>query len=161
MKAHSLAGIAVAAMMSVASTASHAADVVDMAVKAGQFSTLVTAIKAAGLVETLKGPGPYTVFAPTDAAFAKLPPGTVESLLKPENKQKLVTLLTYHVLPGKVTSKDIAGKKMEVKTVQSSAVAVDATGGKVMVNDARVVSPDVTADNGLIHVIDKVMMPPT
>lgn len=160
MKAVSFAGIAAAAMMSIASSSVLAADVVDTAVKAGQFNTLVTAVKAAGLVETLKGPGPYTVFAPTDAAFAKLPTGTVESLLKPENKQKLVALLTYHVLPGKVMAKDIAGKKMEAKTVQSAPIAVDATGGKVMVNDAQVISADVSADNGVIHVIDKVIMPP-
>lgn len=160
MKAVSFAGIAAAAMMSIASSSVLAADVVDTAVKAGQFNTLVTAVKAAGLVETLKGPGPYTVFAPTDAAFAKLPTGTVESLLKPENKQKLVALLTYHVLPGKVMAKDIAGKKMEAKTVQSAPIAVDATGSKVMVNDAQVISADVSADNGVIHVIDKVIMPP-
>lgn len=133
-------------------------DIVDTAASAGQFNTLVTAVKEAGLVETLKGKGPYTVFAPTDAAFDKLPPGTVESLLKPENKEKLTQILTYHVIPGKVMSSDIAGKKLDVETVEGSTLSIDATNG-VMVNDAKVVKPDVTASNGVIHAIDAVLMP--
>jgi uncharacterized surface protein with fasciclin (FAS1) repeats len=141
-----------------ASTAS-AADIVDTAVKAGQFNTLAAALKAAGLVETLKGTGPFTVFAPTDDAFKKLPAGTVENLLKPENKAQLVKVLTYHVVPGKVASASLAGKKTDAKTVQGSTVAIDATGSGVLVNNAKVVSADVAADNGVIHVIDTVIMP--
>ena len=133
-------------------------DIVDTAVKAGKFNTLVTAVKAAGLVDTLKGKGPFTVFAPTDAAFAKLPKGTVESLLKPENKDKLVKILTYHVVPNKIMSGDIAGKKASVKTVQGGELAVDATSG-VTVNDAKVVTADIAAKNGVIHVIDTVVLP--
>jgi len=133
-------------------------DIVDTAVAAGTFNTLVAAVKAAGLVDTLKGKGPFTVFAPTDDAFKKLPKGTVEDLLKPENKDKLVAILTYHVLSGKVMSKDIAGKKLEPKTVQGQTIAVDATSG-VKINDAKVVTADVKASNGVIHVIDSVIMP--
>ena len=133
-------------------------DIVDTAVAAGTFNTLVAAVKAAGLVDTLKGKGPFTVFAPTDDAFKKLPEGTVEDLLKPENKDKLVAILTYHVLSGKVMSKDIAGKKLEPKTVQGQTIAVDATSG-VKINDAKVVTADVKASNGVIHVIDSVIMP--
>lgn len=136
-----------------------AKDIVDTAVGAGQFSTLVAAVQAAGLVDTLKGAGPFTVFAPTDAAFAKLPAGTVESLLKPENKDKLVAILTYHVVPGKVMAADIAGKKMMVASVQGAEISVDASQG-VTVNDANVVTADVEASNGVIHVIDTVIMPP-
>jgi len=138
----------------------HAKDIVETAQSAGQFKTLLAAATAAGLVDTLKSPGPFTVFAPTDAAFAALPAGTVDTLLKPENKAKLAALLTYHVLPGKVMSGDIAGKKAEVATVQGGKISVDATGGSVMINDARVASADIAADNGVIHVIDKVIMPP-
>lgn len=133
-------------------------DIVDTAVGAGKFSTLVAAVKAAGLVETLKGPGPFTVFAPTDEAFAKLPKGTVEDLLKPQNKAKLVGILTYHVLPSKVMAADIAGKKMEAKTVQGTDIAVDAMAG-VKVNGATVVAADVAASNGVIHIIDTVLLP--
>ncbi len=136
-----------------------AADIVDTAVKAGQFTTLSTALKAAGLVDTLKGPGPFTVFAPTDDAFKKLPDGTVENLLKPENKSQLVKVLTYHVVPGKVMSTSLAGKKTEVKTVEGGILAIDATSRGVMVDNAKVVSADVVADNGVIHVIDTVLMP--
>ena len=136
-----------------------AADIVDTAVKAGQFTTLSTALKAAGLVDTLKGPGPFTVFAPTDDAFKKLPDGTVENLLKPENKSQLVKVLTYHVVPGKVMSTSLAGKKTEVKTVVGGILAIDATSRGVMVDNAKVVSADVVADNGVIHVIDTVLMP--
>ncbi len=133
-------------------------DIVDTAAGAGQFNTLVTAVKAAGLVDTLKGKGPFTVFAPSDAAFAKLPKGTVEDLLKPENKDKLTAILTYHVVPGKVMSADIAGKKLAPKSVQGQALNVDATKG-VTVNKAKVVTADVSASNGVIHVIDTVIMP--
>jgi uncharacterized surface protein with fasciclin (FAS1) repeats len=136
-----------------------AGDIVDTAVKAGSFKTLVTALKAAGLVETLKGPGPFTVFAPTDEAFAKLPKGTVENLLKPENKPKLVSILTYHVVSGKVTSKDLAGKTTQTATVEGSEVTINATKG-VMVNKAKVTKADIAASNGVIHVIDTVIMPP-
>ncbi|MEM9632296.1 MAG: fasciclin domain-containing protein [Pseudomonadota bacterium] len=133
-------------------------DIVDTAVGAGSFNTLVAAVQAAGLVETLKGDGPFTVFAPTDEAFAKLPAGTVENLLKPENKDQLVAVLTYHVVPGKVMSSDIAGKKAEVASVQGSEISVDATNG-VKVDDANVVTADVEASNGVIHVIDAVILP--
>jgi uncharacterized surface protein with fasciclin (FAS1) repeats len=135
------------------------ADIVDTAVAAGSFKTLAAALGAAGLVDTLKGAGPFTVFAPTDAAFAKLPAGTVENLLKPENKDKLVSILTYHVLSGKVLSKDIKGKKLSPATVQGSTVMVNATKGKVMVNDAKVTQVDIMSSNGVIHVIDTVIMP--
>ncbi len=138
--------------------AAQAKDIVDTAVSAGQFNTLVAAVKAAGLVETLKGDGPFTVFAPTDEAFAKLPDGTVESLLKPENKDKLVAVLTYHVVPGKIMSADIAGKTAQVDTVQGSKLDVDATDG-VKVDQATVVAADVEASNGVIHVIDQVVLP--
>jgi len=134
------------------------ADIVDTAVQAGSFKTLVAAIKAAGLVDTLKGKGPFTVFAPTDAAFAKLPEGTLEMLLKPENKAKLQAILTYHVVSGKIMSGQIAGKKAMVKTVQGSELNVDATKG-VMVNDAQVVKADIETTNGVIHVIDTVVLP--
>jgi uncharacterized surface protein with fasciclin (FAS1) repeats len=133
-------------------------DIVDTAVEAGSFSTLVAAVKAADLVETLKGDGPFTVFAPTDDAFAKLPDGTVENLLKPENKEQLASILTYHVIPGKVMSSDIAGKTVEVETVEGSNLSIDATDG-VMVDNATVVQADVEASNGVIHVIDTVVMP--
>ena len=135
------------------------ADIVDTAVSAGQFNTLVAAVKAAGLVDTLKSEGPFTVFAPTDAAFAKLPDGTVESLLKPENKDKLVAILTYHVLSGKVMAGDIAGKELMVPSLQGSDLDVNAKGGSVMINDATVVGADVKTTNGVIHVIDTVLLP--
>lgn len=135
-----------------------AADIVDTAVEAGQFKTLVAAVEAAELVETLKGDGPFTVFAPTDEAFAKLPEGTVEDLLKPENKDKLVAILTYHVVPGKIMSGDIAGKTTDVETVQGGKLAVDATDG-VKVDAATVVSADIETSNGVIHVIDTVVLP--
>jgi uncharacterized surface protein with fasciclin (FAS1) repeats len=133
-------------------------DIVDTAVDAGSFTTLVAAVQAAGLVETLKGDGPFTVFAPTDAAFAALPEGTVESLLLPENKDKLVAVLTYHVVPGKVMSTDIAGQALEVATVQGSTVAIDATNG-VTIDGATVTAADIEASNGVIHVIDAVILP--
>ena len=152
-----LAAGAVAMAMS-ASTAFAADDIVDTAVAAGSFKTLVAAVSAAGLVDTLKGAGPFTVFAPTDEAFAKLPAGTVDALLKPENKGKLVAILTYHVVPGKVMSGDIAGKKLQAKTVEGSDVSIDATNG-VMVDGAKVATADIEASNGVIHVIDTVIMP--
>jgi uncharacterized surface protein with fasciclin (FAS1) repeats len=140
-------------------TAAQAADIVDTAASAGQFETLVAAVQAAGLVETLKGEGPFTVFAPTDEAFAKLPAGTVENLLKPENQDQLVEILTYHVVPGKTMSSDIAGQELEVETVQGETIAIDAANGAVMINDAQVVQADIETDNGVIHVIDTVIMP--
>ncbi|WP_029063767.1 fasciclin domain-containing protein [Labrenzia sp. DG1229] len=133
-------------------------DIVDTAVGAGSFNTLVDAVQAAGLVETLKGEGPFTVFAPTDEAFAALPEGTVENLLKPENKDQLVAILTYHVVPGKVMSSDIAGKKAEVASVQGDKISVDATDG-VKVDGAKVVTADIETSNGVIHVIDAVILP--
>ena len=134
------------------------ADIVDTAVQAGQFKTLATALRAAGLVDTLKGAGPFTVFAPTDAAFAALPAGTVDTLLKPENRDKLVAILTYHVVPGRVSAAQVAGMDAAT-TVQGSALALRASGSAVTVNDARVVGADVAASNGVIHVIDKVLLP--
>jgi uncharacterized surface protein with fasciclin (FAS1) repeats len=147
-----------AAAFALATLPAKAADIVDTAVSAGSFKTLVAAVQAAGLVETLKGEGPFTVFAPTDDAFAKLPAGTVDDLLKPENKEKLVAILTYHVVPGKVMSTDIAGKEMEVASVQGDTIDVNATKG-VMVDGATVTQADIEADNGVIHVIDTVIMP--
>lgn len=135
-----------------------APDIVDVAVSAGSFNTLVAAVGAAGLAETLKSPGPFTVFAPTDAAFAALPEGTVESLLLPENKDALTAILTYHVIPGKVMAADLAGKRINVATVNGKSVHVDGTSG-VRVNKANVVSADVAASNGVIHVIDSVLLP--
>src|SRR5271165_7631349 len=145
--------------IAVGSASAYAADkdIVDTAVAAGQFKTLAAALTAAGLVDTLKGPGPFTVFAPTDAAFAKLPAGTLENLLKPENKKQLVAILTYHVVPGKVMSKDIAGKKTLAKSVEGEEISVDATNG-VKVDNAKVTKADIVASNGVIHVIDTVIM---
>ena len=152
-----ITGLALAAVLG-GSLHAQGKDIVDTAVAAGQFNTLAAALKAAGLVDTLKGPGPFTVFAPTDAAFAKLPKGTVEELLKPENKAKLTAILTYHVVAGKVMAADVV-KVKEAKTVQGGAVKVNAMGGKVMVDGAHVVKTDITASNGVIHVIDSVLMP--
>ncbi len=135
-------------------------DIVDTAVGAGSFKTLVAAVKAAGLVETLKGKGPFTVFAPTDEAFAKLPKGTVENLLKPENKEQLVAVLTYHVVSGKVMAADVV-KLKEAKTVQGSKVKVTVDGGTVMIDKAKVVKTDIGCTNGVIHVIDAVILPPS
>jgi uncharacterized surface protein with fasciclin (FAS1) repeats len=133
-------------------------DIVDTAVAAGSFKTLAAALQAAGLVDTLKGKGPFTVFAPTDEAFAKLPKGTVEDLLKPENKAKLTAILTYHVVPGAVTASQVT-KLREAKTVNGQSVKVSATGGAVMIDGARVVKTDIRASNGVIHVIDSVILP--
>jgi uncharacterized surface protein with fasciclin (FAS1) repeats len=133
-------------------------DIVDTAVAAGDFKTLAAALQAAGLVDTLKGPGPFTVFAPTDEAFAKLPAGTVENLLKPENHDKLVAILTYHVIPGRIMAKDVV-KLHEAKTVNGKDVAIMVEGGKVMVDNANVVKTDIACSNGVIHVIDSVILP--
>jgi len=157
-----LAVAAVAAMgIAVGAMSARAADkdIVDTAVGAGQFNTLAAALTAAGLVETLKGEGPFTVFAPTDEAFAKLPAGTVETLLKPENKDQLVAVLTYHVVPGKVMAADVV-KVTEAKTVNGATIAVKVDGDTVMIDDAKVTAADVAASNGVIHVIDAVILPP-
>ena len=138
-------------------SAATAADIVETAI-AGKFNTLVAAVKAADLVATLKGPGPFTVFAPTDEAFGKLPEGVLEDLLKPENKAKLQSVLTYHVVPGKVMSRD-AAKLDSAKTVQGSTIKIKAIDNGVMVNEAHVVKADIAASNGVIHVIDRVEMP--
>jgi uncharacterized surface protein with fasciclin (FAS1) repeats len=134
------------------------ADIVDTAVAAGAFTTLVAAVEAAGLVDTLKGEGPFTVFAPTDAAFAALPEGTVESLLKPENREQLVAILTYHVVPGKVTAADVAVLS-EAATVNGASIDISVSYGTVKVDGATVVQADVMASNGVIHVIDQVILP--
>jgi uncharacterized surface protein with fasciclin (FAS1) repeats len=132
-------------------------DIVDTAVKAGSFKTLAAALKAAGLLDTLKGKGPFTVFAPTDEAFAKLPPGTLETLLKPENKDKLVAILTYHVVAGNVKAADVV-KLKSAKTVQGQNVTIDAAEG-VKINNAKVAKADIECGNGVIHVIDTVLLP--
>jgi uncharacterized surface protein with fasciclin (FAS1) repeats len=132
-------------------------DIVDTAVEAGSFGTLVAAVQAAGLVDTLKGDGPFTVFAPTDEAFAALPDGTVEELLKPENKDQLVAILTYHVVPGKVMSTDLSNN-MEAATVNGADVKIMTEGG-VMVETASVTAADIETSNGVIHVIDSVILP--
>ena len=133
-------------------------DIVDTAVTAGDFKTLAAALQAAGLVDTLKGPGPFTVFAPTDEAFAKLPAGTVEDLLKPENKQKLISILTYHVVAGKVMANEVV-KLHEAKTVNGQYIKITVDGGKVMADNADVVKTDIQCTNGVIHVIDAVLLP--
>lgn len=133
-------------------------DIVDTAASAGSFNTLVAAVKAADLVDTLKGEGPFTVFAPTDEAFAKLPAGTLDDLLKPENKGKLQAILTYHVVPGKVMAKDVVGLK-SAKSVQGQMIAISMAGGNVMVDKATVVQTDIGTSNGVIHVIDAVILP--
>ena len=136
----------------------NAADVVDTAIKAGKFKTLVAAVKAAGLVKTLKGKGPFTIFAPTDDAFAKLPKGTLESLLKPQNKEKLKSILTYHVVAAKVPSKDVSTTK--VKMVNGQKANLKVKNKKVTINGANVIAVDIMASNGVIHVIDSVILPP-
>jgi len=154
-----LAGLVVVAMSlgPVGAAADHhKKDIVDTAVAAGSFKTLATALEAAGLIETLKGKGPFTVFAPTDEAFAKLPAGTVESLLK--DKEKLTKILLYHVVSGNVMAKDVV-KLKSAKTVEGSSVKINAKGGKVMVDNANVIKTDIAASNGVIHVIDSVIVP--
>jgi uncharacterized surface protein with fasciclin (FAS1) repeats len=140
-------------------TAAAASDIVGVASGAGQFSTLVAAVQAAGLVPTLRGPGPFTVFAPTDAAFARLAPGTVQMLLKPENRAQLTAILTYHVVPGRITASQLTGRQTSVATVEGRSVNADGRQG-VTINNARVISADVQASNGIIHVIDTVLLPP-
>lgn len=159
--AHLAAVTAAVVGLAVGSTNLRAAnkDIVDTAVTAGQFKTLAAALDAADLVDTLKGPGPFTVFAPTDDAFAKLPAGTLEDLLKPENKAKLAAILTYHVVPGTVMAADVVELK-EAKTVNGKMVEVTTKDGTVMINDAKVTSTDIVASNGVIHVIDTVILPP-
>jgi uncharacterized surface protein with fasciclin (FAS1) repeats len=142
----------------IAMAGGHMKNLVETAASNDAFKTLVAAVKAAGLVGTLAGKGPFTVFAPTDEAFAKLPDGTVESLLKPENKEKLISILTYHVIPGKVMSKDIKPSQM-VKTVNGQQVSIKLSYGKVSVEGANVTAADVEADNGVIHIIDTVILP--
>ena len=155
------AAAALAVGIAASSTMARAAekDIVDTAVSAGEFKTLAAALGTAGLVDTLKGAGPFTVFAPTDAAFAKLPAGTVENLLKPENKDQLTAILTYHVVAGKVMAADVV-KLSEAKTVNGAPVKIAVNGDKVMVNDATVSAADVAASNGVIHVVDTVLLPP-
>ncbi|MFA8387393.1 MAG: fasciclin domain-containing protein [Pelagibaca sp.] len=152
-----LALTAAASMLTSTAAFAQDQDIVDTAVAAGSFETLVAAVQAAGLVETLKGEGPFTVFAPTDEAFAALPEGTVETLLMPENKDQLVSILTYHVVPGKVMSTDLMDD-MEAETVQGSTVTIDLDNG-VMVEGATVTTADIETSNGVIHVIDTVILP--
>ncbi len=156
-------GLVLAASLVATTVSARAAgDIVDTATKAGNFTTLVAAVKAAGLVDTLKGPGPFTVFAPTDEAFKKLPAGTLESLLKPENKEQLVGILTYHVVPGSVDAAKITGNKQKqfgIKSVQGAEIPVDTRDG-VKVSGANVTKTDINASNGVIHVIDAVILPP-
>ena len=149
--------VAITGLFGVAHAEPKGNDIVAVASSAGSFNTLVAAVKAAGLVETLQGTGPFTVFAPTDEAFAKLPKGTLEDLLKPENKAKLVAILTYHVVPGKVMAADV--KTMKAKTVNGQSLDVKVADGAVTVNTAKVVKTDVAASNGVIHVIDSVVLP--
>ncbi len=153
-----LIAAAAALPLAFSAIAAKAGDIVDTAVAADDFNTLVAAVQAADLVDVLKGDGPFTVFAPTDEAFAKLPAGTVEDLLKPENKDQLVAVLTYHVVPGKIMSGDIAGNTAMVETVQGGKLSVDATDG-VKIDEANVVTADIVASNGVIHVIDTVVLP--
>ena len=142
----------------VPSRAAETKDIVDTAVGAGSFNTLVAAVKAAELVETLKGKGPFTVFAPTDDAFKKLPPGTLDDLLKPENKAKLAAILTYHVVPGKVMAKDVV-KMKSAKTVNGQSLTISKKDKAVMVDSAKVTKTDIGCSNGVIHVIDTVVLP--
>ncbi len=150
-----IAGMSVAAV----NAADEKKDIVNTAVAAGSFKTLATALKAAGLVETLKGTGPFTVFAPTDAAFAKLPEGTVETLLKPENKQKLVDILTYHVVAGDVSA-EAAMKMKEATALDKKVIQLEVKDGALFLNKSKVTTPDVKCSNGTIHIIDSVLMPP-
>lgn len=159
MKAASFAlilGVLASALPSLAASGNK--NIVDTAVAAGSFKTLVAAVQAAGLAETLEGSGPYTVFAPTDDAFKKLPAGTVDALLKPENKEKLKAILLYHVVQGKVMAAQ-AMKMSSAKTVSGQDLSITTSGGTVMINDAKVVNADIQASNGVIHVIDTVLLP--
>jgi uncharacterized surface protein with fasciclin (FAS1) repeats len=150
--------VAAFTMASLAQAQSGTKDVVDTAVAAGSFTTLAKALQAADLVDTLKGKGPFTVFAPTDDAFAKLPKGTLEDLLKPANKDKLRRILSYHVVPGRVTAADVM-KLNSAKAVSGDTIDIKASGGSVMVEEARVIKTDISASNGVIHVIDSVILP--
>ena len=159
-----LKSVAVAAAVAVTMLAGGVAqaaekNIVETAVAAGSFTTLAKALQAAGLVDTLTGKGPFTVFAPTDEAFAKLPAGTIEELLKPENKAKLVAILTYHVVPGKVMASQVTGLK-SAKTVNGQSVTISVMDGGVMIDNAHVVKTDIATSNGVIHVIDTVLLPP-
>jgi uncharacterized surface protein with fasciclin (FAS1) repeats len=162
MKFTKLTAAAAVAATTIAGSVAHAADadIVDTAVAAGQFTTLAAALEAAGLVETLKGPGPFTVFAPTDEAFAALPEGTVATLLEPENRDDLVAVLTYHVIPAALPAAEVV-KYDEAETVNGASLAIDASGDGVMVNGANVTATDIMATNGVIHVVDAVLLPPT
>ena len=153
-----LAVISVGLALTLAAQPAATGDIVDTAVAAGSFKTLTAAIQAAGLTQTLKGKGPFTVFAPTDDAFAKLPAGTVDNLLKPESKEKLVAILTYHVVPGRVTAAQVS-KMTEAKTVNGKELAIRTDMGHVIVNDATVTKADINCSNGIIHVIDTVLIP--
>ena len=153
-----LAAISVGLAMRLAATPAAKRDIVDTAVAAGSFKTLTAAIQAAGLTDTLKGKGPFTVFAPTDEAFAKLPAGTVDNLLKPENKEKLVAILTYHVVSGRITAAQVS-KMTEAKTLNGKELAIRTDMGHVMINDATVTKADIECSNGVIHVIDTVLIP--
>lgn len=153
-----LAGATALAVMAACAPMDKGDDIVDIAAGNDDFSTLVAAVQAAGLVDTLKSDGPFTVFAPTNDAFAALPAGTVETLLQPENKDQLIKVLTYHVVPGAVTSDQLAGKRLRVTTVQGQTVHVNGKHG-VKVNDATVTAADIIASNGVIHVIDTVLLP--
>jgi uncharacterized surface protein with fasciclin (FAS1) repeats len=156
LKATALA--ATLALSACATTGTSEPDIVEVAQSAGTFNTLVAAVSAADLVETLQSEGPFTVFAPTDEAFAALPAGTVETLLLPENKERLTAILTYHVVPGEVMSADLAGQRLSVATVNGAEVHIDGRDG-VKVEDATVITADVEASNGVIHVIDSVLIP--
>lgn len=156
--------VAPAAVAHTAPTKSHHAqmqsrDIIDTAVAAGDFTTLAAVLQAANLIDTLKGDGPFTVFAPTDEAFRALPAGTIERLLRPENRAELTRVLTYHVVPGRVTSDQLAGRQLRPETVAGATLQIDARQG-VSVNNARVLQADVRANNGVIHVIDRVLLPP-
>ena len=154
-----LAAVAIGALGGGMNALAAEKDIVDTAVAAGDFKTLATALDAAGLVSTLKGEGPFTVFAPTDEAFAKLPAATLKNLLKPENKQQLVAILTYHVVPGKIEAAKVV-KLDEAKSVSGKMIDIEVKGDTAMVNDAKVIKTDIPASNGIIHVIDTVIMPP-
>jgi uncharacterized surface protein with fasciclin (FAS1) repeats len=159
MRMTALAGIVAAGVLASGAARAADGDIVETATAAGQFNTLAAALTEAGLVETLKGPGPFTVFAPTDAAFAKLPAGTVETLLKPENKAKLTAILTYHVVPGELTAADVV-KYNAAKTANGAELPIKASANGVEVGDANVTATDIMATNGVIHVIDAVLLPP-
>lgn len=156
---HLVASLGVFLSVSSTTVIANAADIVDTAVNAGQFKTLAAALTAGGLVETLKGKGPFTVFAPTDESFAKLPAGTVDDLLKPENKSRLIKILTYHVVAAQVLSSDLAEKKLDAKTVEGRTLAIDATTNTVKVKNGNVTKADIKADNGVLHIVDTVLLP--